>query len=269
MTKEVQRKLLPVHATLSKRDYIPKGEGIVLSVTEGSLMSDVSQGPGWWLASDGKWYPPESAPNYQPTPTPTTMPSDAMAPTGVPGMIPPMPAMTQVVYKAVKTDPMGRELAHFGHRLGATLLDELVAFVIALPGIILLIATSSSHLVLLDNGMYQSQPSFKPIGVFGILVFGLLAVLYVPVILSMKGATFGNMALGTLVVDAGSGAQLRPGQAWGRTGTSWLISLVSSFALGIGSLLDSLWCLWDPNRQTLHDKAAKTFVVKKSAQPFQ
>lgn len=29
-------------------------------------MSDVSQGPGWWQASDGKWYPPESAPGYQP-----------------------------------------------------------------------------------------------------------------------------------------------------------------------------------------------------------
>jgi hypothetical protein len=26
-------------------------------------MSDVSQGPGWWLASDGKWYPPESESN--------------------------------------------------------------------------------------------------------------------------------------------------------------------------------------------------------------
>ena len=23
-------------------------------------MSDTAQGPGWWLASDGKWYPPES-----------------------------------------------------------------------------------------------------------------------------------------------------------------------------------------------------------------
>ncbi len=23
-------------------------------------MSDTSQGPGWWLASDGKWYPPET-----------------------------------------------------------------------------------------------------------------------------------------------------------------------------------------------------------------
>ena len=25
-------------------------------------MSDSSQGPGWWQASDGKWYPPEQAP---------------------------------------------------------------------------------------------------------------------------------------------------------------------------------------------------------------
>lgn len=30
-------------------------------------MSDQSQGPGWWQASDGKWYPPEQAPNYQPS----------------------------------------------------------------------------------------------------------------------------------------------------------------------------------------------------------
>jgi hypothetical protein len=25
-------------------------------------MSDASQGPGWWQASDGRWYPPEQAP---------------------------------------------------------------------------------------------------------------------------------------------------------------------------------------------------------------
>lgn len=31
-------------------------------------MSDVSQGPGWWQASDGKWYPPESAPSTPPQP---------------------------------------------------------------------------------------------------------------------------------------------------------------------------------------------------------
>lgn len=33
-------------------------------------MSDVSQGPGWWQASDGKWYPPHQQPGYQPPPPP-------------------------------------------------------------------------------------------------------------------------------------------------------------------------------------------------------
>jgi hypothetical protein len=32
-------------------------------------MSDVSQGDGWWQASDGKWYPPEQQPSTQ-TPSP-------------------------------------------------------------------------------------------------------------------------------------------------------------------------------------------------------
>jgi hypothetical protein len=29
-------------------------------------MSDVPNGPGWWQASDGRWYPPESHPGYRP-----------------------------------------------------------------------------------------------------------------------------------------------------------------------------------------------------------
>jgi hypothetical protein len=43
-------------------------------------MSDVSQGPDWWLASDGKWYPPQSAPA---PPPPPQSPSAAVA-TAVP-----------------------------------------------------------------------------------------------------------------------------------------------------------------------------------------
>jgi hypothetical protein len=31
-------------------------------------VSDYSNGPGWWQASDGKWYPPESAPASTPPP---------------------------------------------------------------------------------------------------------------------------------------------------------------------------------------------------------
>ena len=32
-------------------------------------MSEQSQGPGWWLASDGKWYPPHQAPAVPPPET--------------------------------------------------------------------------------------------------------------------------------------------------------------------------------------------------------
>jgi hypothetical protein len=61
-------------------------------------VSDMSQGPGWWLASNGKWYSPEQAPGYAP-PTgsdfgapPVTgyaQPGPASAPPGAPPGYPP------------------------------------------------------------------------------------------------------------------------------------------------------------------------------------
>ena len=53
-------------------------------------MSDVAQGPGWWQASDGKWYSPEQVPGdatpSPPTPTPTPTPGipDGTGPLSVP-----------------------------------------------------------------------------------------------------------------------------------------------------------------------------------------
>jgi hypothetical protein len=39
-------------------------------------VSDVSQGPGWWLASDGRWYSPDQAPGFAPpSPGPTAPPA--------------------------------------------------------------------------------------------------------------------------------------------------------------------------------------------------
>ncbi|MGO9406896.1 MAG: hypothetical protein ACLP41_06360 [Acidimicrobiales bacterium] len=29
-------------------------------------LADTSEGPGWWLASDDKWYPPEPGPDGPP-----------------------------------------------------------------------------------------------------------------------------------------------------------------------------------------------------------
>jgi hypothetical protein len=48
-------------------------------------MSDVAQGPGWWLASDGKWYPPESAPAPPPPQTPYAGPYPAYGSASAPG----------------------------------------------------------------------------------------------------------------------------------------------------------------------------------------
>lgn len=42
-------------------------------------MSDQSQGPGWWVASDGKWYPPEQAPGATPQPEPPVAPTQPVA----------------------------------------------------------------------------------------------------------------------------------------------------------------------------------------------
>jgi hypothetical protein len=45
-------------------------------------MSDASGGPGWWHASDGKWYPPEQHPNYRPPPPPPPPPGQAITAQG-------------------------------------------------------------------------------------------------------------------------------------------------------------------------------------------
>lgn len=38
-------------------------------------MSEMSRGPGWWLASDGKWYAPDQVPGYGMPPGPDEAPS--------------------------------------------------------------------------------------------------------------------------------------------------------------------------------------------------
>ncbi len=70
-------------------------------------MSDTSQGEGWWLASDGKWYPPTStpapatpppptygqAPGYAPAPGYPTAPGYAAAPV--------MPSSNEAIWSLV------------------------------------------------------------------------------------------------------------------------------------------------------------------------
>lgn len=47
-------------------------------------MSDQSQGPGWWQASDDRWYPPEQRPGAGPAPAPAPAPMPTVAPPPAP-----------------------------------------------------------------------------------------------------------------------------------------------------------------------------------------
>jgi hypothetical protein len=54
-------------------------------------VSDASQGPGWWLASDGKWYPPDQVPGPATPPEPVTPVTPAATPPITPPAAPVVP----------------------------------------------------------------------------------------------------------------------------------------------------------------------------------
>jgi uncharacterized RDD family membrane protein YckC len=90
-------------------------------------MSDVSQGPGWWQASDGKWYSPEQG-------TAGQAPA-ATYPSGSP------------------TGP----LASWGTRVGATLIDWAASMAVVIAGFVLALilgAISSSLGILVGLVVY-------------------------------------------------------------------------------------------------------------------
>jgi hypothetical protein len=60
------------------------------------------------------------------------------------------------------------------------------------------------------------------------------------------------------VVDNRTGAPIGFGRAFGR----YLLAVVFGAACGLLQLLDSLWPLWDDEKQTLRDKATSAIVVR-------
>ena len=96
------------------------------------------------------------------------------------------------------------------------------------------------------------------------VIWGLTSAVYTVVMIGLRGATLGKMIVGVKVTQRDRDVRPSWGQAvlrWAATDVpSLLLSLVS--AGWLYSLLDSLWCLWDKQRQCLHDKAARTVVVR-------
>lgn len=69
------------------------------------------------------------------------------------------------------------------------------------------------------------------------------------------GFTWGRKALGIRVVDATTAGPIGGGRSFGRY-------LFASFISGNVCFLGYLWALWDPRKQTWHDKVVTSVVVK-------
>jgi uncharacterized RDD family membrane protein YckC len=78
------------------------------------------------------------------------------------------------------------------------------------------------------------------------------------------GQTIGKRVMGTKVVTADTRSPISGQAACGRAAVYALVPVVPSVG-GLFALINESWLLWDPRRQCLHDKAAGTVVVKKSA----
>jgi uncharacterized RDD family membrane protein YckC len=108
------------------------------------------------------------------------------------------------------------------------------------------------------NIVLLAVPNVVARNVFGIAAQIAYSVYFIG---SGSGQTVGMRVLGIRAIDAATGRRVDYGKAFIR----YLVSLVS----GLACLLGYLWMLWDPERQTWHDKVAGTFVVPVSEYPVE
>jgi uncharacterized RDD family membrane protein YckC len=176
----------------------------------------------------------------------------------------------------VPTTPDGVPLAGPGRRLLARIVDDLIlvpiTLIIGFPFLRNLFHAFQTYFDEVQAAQRGNgpQPSATAIystpgyvsGILGLLAVQLIVgALYQIPFIALRGATPGKMAAGVKVRPwTGEG---RPG--WSRAIRRWLgreaIAVVPTAGF-LYQLLDSLWLLWDPKRQSLHDKAAGTVVVR-------
>ncbi|MFN8077623.1 MAG: RDD family protein [Kineosporiaceae bacterium] len=177
------------------------------------------------------------------------------------------------VYFHAKRTPDGEPLAGVGMRLLARILDGMITGVLTLA---LSFQALTDYLDAVTRFVDEAAVSGDAADPFAIysdpqvskslititVVSFLVSLLYEVLFIGFLGATPGKLACGLRVRRYD-----RPGKpGWGPAILRWLVIGISGLVCGLVSLLDVLWCLWDPRRQCLHDKAASTVVVSK--RPF-
>jgi uncharacterized RDD family membrane protein YckC len=199
-------------------------------------------------------FPPPQQGGYQPQPGFAPPPSGYSQPGGYqqPGY--PQP---QYGYGA-PVGPLAAPRASFGQRLGATIIDWIV---IGIPiGIIEGIATAmfASSIAITYNAdgtvANADVTNGSKAGAALLVSVFLPLILYVAyyVIMIGRGQTVGDKVAGIRIIDANGNP---PGFL------KAFIRLIVQQILGGIFFITYLWVLWDPDKQTLHDKAAGTICI--------
>lgn len=205
--------------------------------------------PGWYSAPDRVghlryWDGVQWTDQYQAAaPSPTSPPMSTPGPRQE-GEWWPAPAMEAGVGRA--PNPVG-EYASFGARAGAAVVDSLIVLAATFA-----LGASLGVLFFLIYGDVDDQVYFVFSDVVGFLIdYVLVLALYWWYYTT--GWSPGRALVGIRIVDEQGG---RPGA---RRGIGRLLmSFVSTLILGVGYLA----MLWSPTKQTWHDGAAGTYVVR-------
>ncbi|WP_067476769.1 RDD family protein [Actinomadura hibisca] len=150
--------------------------------------------------------------------------------------------------------PPGDGLASRWARLGAAVLDWLLVSVVTT-----LLSWPFPDLVRVEGRADNPVYIYSGTGAGVSFLLSVAAFFYYVVMHYKWGQTLGKKVLGIRVVREVDGGALSFGQSAWRTGFSYLVAV---FTCGLGGLLDVAWILWDPRKQALHDKVARTLVVR-------
>ena len=167
------------------------------------------------------------------------------------------------------TSPAGQPLAEFGDRVLAHLIDSAImiaaiSVVAVVPGVVILFRLMDDSMAPYDSGPVDPA-RFLLVGLAVELGIGLVALaayyVYSVELMFRTGQTVGKRAMKIRVVPIDPRLALTRGTAAKR----WAVGYLPSMLVPFWTLLDGLWQLWDkPYRQTLHDKAAQTVVIRVS-----
>jgi len=143
----------------------------------------------------------------------------------------------------------GGELASWGRRLAALVVDGLL-----LGGIV--VATLVSAGIPLED---VNATILEGSSLALILIFILPKAIYDTAMIGSRNQTFGKMALHIKVVDELD--RMTP-IGYARAFRRWLSTAFLWALFTVPGVLDHLWPLRDGRRQTLHDKFARSVVVR-------